>query len=105
MLLWSGVRSIFLVTHFYSSEEARENLYSKSLTEIVTTNTLPNIVNRDDQGRLREKIAVLKIGRWIAYYLKVEFGIEKNALEGRWYKEDMSSTHIRSNYNYDIDSD
>ena len=35
-------------------------------TEFITTNTLPNVLNRDDQGRLRRKMVVMKIEAWIA---------------------------------------
>ena len=56
----------FYCTHTYISPEARENLNSRYLTEFITTNTLPNVLNRDDQGRLRQKMVVLKIENWIA---------------------------------------
>ena len=58
-------RVLFVVTHFYSSQEVKENLGSDVIDEIVTTDTLPNILNRDMQGRLRKKILVLKLERWI----------------------------------------
>ena len=65
-------RIIFVVTHFYSSPEVKENLNDASIDDIITTNTLPNILNRDMQGRLRRKMLILKIERWIAHVLKKE---------------------------------
>lgn len=56
----------FYCTHSYISPEGRENLNSPYLTEFITTNTLPNVLNRDDQGRLRRKMVVMKIEKWIA---------------------------------------
>ena len=58
-------RVIFVVTHFYSSQEVKENLNDNVIDDIITTNTLPNILNRDMQGRLRRKMLVLKLERWI----------------------------------------
>jgi len=66
-----GVAKIlFEVTHFYSSPEVKENLNSNAVDEIITTNTLPNILNRDMQGRLRHKMLVLKIERWVVNELR-----------------------------------
>ena len=56
----------FYCTHTYISSEGRSNLDSQGLNQFITTNTIPNILNRDDQGRLRKKTAVLKIEKWIA---------------------------------------
>ena len=67
-----AARIIFVVTHFYSSPEVKENLNDASIDDIITTNTLPNILNRDMQGRLRRKMLILKIERWIAHVLKKE---------------------------------
>ena len=55
----------FYCTHTYISPEARENLHSPYLNQFITTNTIPSVLNRDDQGRLRKKTVVLKIERWI----------------------------------------
>lgn len=63
-------RVIFMVTHFHSSAEVKENLNDPSIDEIVTTNCLPAILNRDMQGRLRRKMLVLKIEKWIADTLR-----------------------------------
>jgi len=56
----------FYSTHATISPEARENLNSPYLNQFITSNTIPNVLNRDDQGRLRKKIVVLKIEKWIA---------------------------------------
>ena len=48
------------------SPEARENLNSPHLNQFITSNTIPSVLNRDIQGRLRKKIVVLKIEKWIA---------------------------------------
>lgn len=91
---------VFLVTHFHSSKEGRLNLASHALDEIITTNTIPAILNRDVQGRLRAKLAVLKTSRWIAHHLRRRFGLEKGDLKGKWYQEDMSSRNPRSGFRY-----
>ena len=64
------VRVLFVVTHFYSSPEVKENLNDGAIDDIITTNTLPNILNRDMQGRLRRKMLILKIERWIVNELR-----------------------------------
>jgi ribose-phosphate pyrophosphokinase len=93
-------RIVFLVTHFHSSKEGRLNLAHPSLDEIITTNTIPSILNRDTQGRLRTKMAVLKTSRWIAHHLRRRFGLETGDLKGKWYQEDMSSRNPRSGFSY-----
>jgi len=67
-----AARIIFFVTHFYSSQEVKENLNNCIIDDIITTNTLPNILNRDMQGRLRHKMLVLKIERWIVNALRFQ---------------------------------
>ena len=66
----------FYCTHTYISPEARENLNSPFLNQFITTNTISNVLNRDDQGRLRKKFVVLKIERWIGHAIRqcLEFG-------------------------------
>ena len=71
----------FGVTHFLSGAEARENLNSKYIDEILTLNTIPSVLNRDSQGRLRKKMTVLKIEKWIARFLLQYMG--KNAAQVR----------------------
>ena len=88
-------RVVFFVTHFYSSPEVRETLNTPALDEIVTTNTLPCILNRDMQGRLRRKLTVLKLEKWIARYVLDYLGFETDHLVGREYAVDMSSKNPR----------
>lgn len=66
----AGAKSVtFFVTHFNSSDEVKENLNNRCISEVVTTNTQPSILNRDQQGRLRKKMLVLKIEKWLADFL------------------------------------
>jgi ribose-phosphate pyrophosphokinase len=88
-------RLVFFVTHFYSSPEVRENLNGPELDEIVTTNTLPSILNRDMQGRLRRKLTVLKIEKWISRHILEFLGLDTSHLAGRLYTVDMSSKNPR----------
>lgn len=88
-------RVVFFVTHFYSSPEVRETLNTPDLDEIVTTNTLPSILNRDMQGRLRRKLTVLKIEKWISRYVVDFLGYETDRLVEREYTVDMSSKNPR----------
>ncbi|MDH4224688.1 MAG: phosphoribosyltransferase family protein [Deltaproteobacteria bacterium] len=97
----------FYCTHTYISEEGRENLNSPYLTEFITTNTLPNVLNRDDQGRLRRKIVVLKISQWIADALvhcleggespEDRYGPDSVAFADRLYLLDYSTRNTRHN--------
>ena len=89
-------RVVFFVTHFYSSPEVRENLNTPALDEIVTTNTLPSILNRDMQGRLRRKLTVLKLEKWISRYILEYLGLDAAHLAGKQYTVDMSSKNPRS---------
>jgi ribose-phosphate pyrophosphokinase len=98
-LLWEGKpnRVCFGVTHFYSSPEGRENLNSPYLSEILTLNTIPSILNRDSQGRLRKKMVVLKIEKWIARFLLNNMGDTQRVskFERDFYSVDMSSKNPR----------
>ena len=95
----------FYCTHTYISPEARENLNSPHLTEFITTNTLPNVLNRDDQGRLRKKMVVMKIEKWIADALvhcleegqppAERYTRETVPLADRYYKLEFSSRNER----------
>ena len=88
-------RIVFVVTHFYSSQEVKENLNSDVIDDIITTDTLPNILNRDMQGRLRRKILILKLERWIAHALKEQvFKTSVNEHE-RLYSVDVSRKNPR----------
>lgn len=86
---------VFGVTHFYSSPEGRENLNSPALDEILSLNTIPSILNRDSQGRLRKKIVVLKIEKWIARFLLDYLGKDHDKFDRDFYSVDMSSKNPR----------
>ncbi len=88
-------RICFGVTHFYSSPEARENLNSRDVDEILTFNTIPSILNRDTQGRLRKKMVVLKIEKWIVKFLLQYFNMNATKFEKNFYSVDMSSKNPR----------
>jgi len=88
-------RLVFFVTHFYSSRECRVNLNDKVLDEIVTTTTIPDILNRDIQGRLRHKMVVLQISRWVCNYVLDILGHPDEKLSAPLYTEDMSSKNPR----------
>ncbi len=86
---------VFGVTHFYSSPEGRENLNSPALDEILSLNTIPSILNRDSQGRLRKKMVVLKIEKWIARFLLGKLGKNVAKFDRDFYSVDMSSKNPR----------
>jgi ribose-phosphate pyrophosphokinase len=87
-------KTVFAVSHFYASEEGREKMASDAIDEILTLNTLPTVLNRDVQGRLRRKLVVLKIERWLATKLSQILEV-KNPREDSLYQIDMSSTNPR----------
>lgn len=87
-------RLVFGVTHFYASEEGRQKLANTAVDEILTLNTLPTILNRDEQGRLRRKLVVLKIEAWLARELSAIIGLPERA-GGSLYQIDMSSKNPR----------
>ena len=86
---------VFFVTHFYSSRECRSNLNDRVLDEIITTTTIPSILNRDVQGRLRHKMVVLLISRWISDYLLKLLDKNSSGLKSPLYSEDMSAKNPR----------
>jgi ribose-phosphate pyrophosphokinase len=88
-------RVLFCVSHFYSSEEGRENMAVSAIDEILTLNTLPAILNRDTQGRLRRKLVVLKIETWIAQYLRTYAGLPAARAGETPYAVEMSSKNPR----------
>jgi ribose-phosphate pyrophosphokinase len=87
-------KTVFAVSHFYASEEGREKMANPAIVEILTLNTLPTVLNRDVQGRLRRKMVVMKIERWLANNLAGLLGV-KHAREDGLYQIDMSSTNPR----------
>lgn len=88
-------RVCFGVTHFHTSPEAREKLNSQFIDEILTTGTLPDIMNRDCQGRLRRKLTVIKLGKWMARHILQMYGLDDGRFEKNFYKIDMSSKNPR----------
>ncbi len=87
-------KTVFAVSHFYASEEGREKMASPAIDEILALNTLPTVLNRDVQGRLRKKIVVLKIEQWLARNLCEILGIQKPVRDSL-YQIDMSSKNPR----------
>ena len=87
-------RMVFAVSHFYASDEGRERMAHPALGEILTLNTLPTILNRDEQGRLRKKMVVLKVEKWLAQELCNILGLPQTH-EPNPYKIDMSSKNPR----------
>ncbi len=87
-------RMVFAVTHFYASAEGREKMASTAIDEILTLNTLPTIQNRDEQGRLRKKLVVLKIEKWLAKNLCDILGLPHDPDESL-YQIEMSSKNPR----------
>jgi len=87
-------RTVFAVTHFYASSEGREKMANPAIDEILTLNTLPTVLNRDVQGRLRKKLVVLKIEQWLARNLCEILDLPTPPSEGL-YSIDMSSKNPR----------
>lgn len=87
-------RLVFGVTHFYASDEGREKMANTAIDEILTLNTMPTVLNRDEQGRLRRKMVVLKIERWLADNLCEILGLPAPK-RGGLYQIDMSSKNPR----------
>jgi ribose-phosphate pyrophosphokinase len=85
---------VFAVSHFYASVEGRERMAHPALGEILTLNTLPTILNRDEQGRLRKKMVVLKVEKWLAQELCNILDLPQTH-EQNPYKIDMSSKNPR----------
>ncbi len=88
-------RIVFFVTHFFSSRECRTKLNDPAIDEIVTTNTIPQILNRDMQGRLRSKMVVLKIEPWVAQHVGAVLKGEPDKITEPLYAVDMSSKNPR----------
>jgi len=88
-------RTVFALSHFYASDEGRVKLANTAVQEILTLNTIPTILNRDVQGRLRKKMVVLKIEMWIARELCKILGVESTEEGTSLYQIDMSSKNQR----------
>ena len=87
-------KTVFAVTHFYASDEGREKMANPAIDEILSLNTLPTVLNRDVQGRLRKKIVVLKIEQWLARNVCEILGVPIPESESQ-YQIDMSSKNPR----------
>lgn len=86
---------VFAVTHFYASDEGREKMANTAIDEILALNTLPTVLNRDVQGRLRKKMVVLKIEKWLARNVCHVLGYEAPDEGEGFYQIDMSSKNPR----------
>lgn len=86
---------VFALTHFYASEEGRVKMANTAIDEILTLNTIPTILNRDVQGRLRKKLVVLKIEKWLAYKLCEILEQPLPDMGDSIYQIDMSSKNKR----------
>ena len=88
-------KTVFALTHFYASEEGRVKMANTAIDEILSLNTIPTILNRDIQGRLRKKMVVLKIEKWLALNLCRILGVPQPELGDSLYAIDMSSKNLR----------
>ncbi len=88
-------KTVFALTHFHASDEGRASMASTAIDEILTLNTIPTILNRDVQGRLRKKMVVLKIEKWIAKALCNILELEYLNYGDSPYAVDMSSKNQR----------
>ena len=84
-------RVVIFITHFFSTRDIRAKLNTAMVDEIVTTNTIPQILNRDTQGRLRSKLVVLKIERWVAQRIIERMNNQEPNRSKPLYAVDMSS--------------
>ena len=66
-----------------------------AIDEILALNTIPTVLNRDIQGRLRKKMVVLKIERWLALNLCRILGLPQPKTNDSLYAIDMSSKNLR----------
>jgi ribose-phosphate pyrophosphokinase len=88
-------KTVFALTHFYASEEGRVKMAHTAIDEILTLNTIPTILNRDIQGRLRKKMVVLKIEKWLALNLCNILDLPPPQMNDSLYAIDMSSKNLR----------
>ncbi len=88
-------KTVFALTHFYASEEGRVKMAHTAIDEILTLNTIPTVLNRDIQGRLRKKMVVLKIEQWLALNLCGILGLPQLKTNNSLYAIDMSSKNLR----------
>lgn len=88
-------RTVFALTHFYASDEGRSKMAHHAIDEILTLNTIPTVLNRDVQGRLRKKLVVLKIEKWLANNLCRILNVPEPEMDNSLYQIDMSSKNKR----------
>jgi len=88
-------KTVFALTHFYASEEGRVKMANTAIDEILTLNTIPTVLNRDIQGRLRKKMVVLKIEKWLALNLCRILDLAQPEMGDSLYAIDMSSKNTR----------
>lgn len=88
---YGASNAVFAVTHFHPSQEVKENLNTGFIDQILTTNTLPAILNRDMQGRLRKKMQVLKIAKWLVNFLNKQLKLEDKTMYEMPYSIDVST--------------
>ncbi|MCF7687721.1 MAG: ribose-phosphate pyrophosphokinase-like domain-containing protein [Cephaloticoccus sp.] len=88
-------KTVFALTHFYASEEGRIKMAHTAIDEILTLNTIPTVLNRDIQGRLRKKMVVLKIEKWLALNLCRILEKPQPDMGESLYSIDMSSKNLR----------
>ncbi len=88
-------KTVFALTHFYASEEGRVKMANTAIDEILTLNTIPTVLNRDIQGRLRKKMVVLKIEKWLALNLCRILNLPHPDMGDSLYAIDMSSKNVR----------
>jgi len=88
-------KTVFALTHFYASEEGRVKMANTAIDEILTLNTIPTVLNRDIQGRLRKKMVVLKIEKWLALNLCRILNLPQPDMGDSLYAIDMSSKNTR----------
>lgn len=88
-------KTVFALTHFYASEEGRVKMANTAIDEILTLNTIPTVLNRDIQGRLRKKMVVLKIEKWLALNLCRILSLPQPDMGDSLYSIDMSSKNTR----------
>ncbi len=88
-------KTVFALTHFYASEEGRVKMADTAIDEILTVNTIPTVLNRDIQGRLRKKMVVLKIEKWLALNLCRILDLPQPDMGDSLYAIDMSSKNLR----------
>lgn len=88
-------KTVFALTHFYASDEGRIKMANTAIDEILTLNTIPTVLNRDIQGRLRKKMVVLKIEKWLAINLCRILDLPQPKINDSIYSIDMSSKNLR----------